>query len=277
MGLTTVVGCHLDRAGCLLQKRPGLFALHDALLVVSIRNAGVDFHGVRCQGLVTAHVGGQDFQIHLDLLRGGPGMFFRIRGYDSDRIAKLEHLLFAKNRAVPSVALVGRESDEAGNRVLAFHVLPGDDLDHAGHLFRFRGIDAFDVGVRHLGLGQSQTQSALRHAQGKVGAEIPGTGDLCHGRRAHKIASDHGDRAFLGIENLFGLNLAAHNPGGIHHRVDEGLVTGAAAQVAIPLEPVANLLPGRVIVVVQQNLGGHDEARCTNTALRAAVSHPGDL
>ncbi len=275
--LTAVVGRHLDRIGRILHQRPGFLTFHNALFVVRVRNAGVDFHGVGGQGLVATHVGRQHFQIHFDFLRRRSGMFLRIRGYDGDRVTELKNLFFAQDRTVPSVSLVGREGYEPGNGVLAFHILPGDDFDHAGHLFGLRRIDADDVRVRNFGLGDGQAQRTLRHAQGHVRAEIPGAGNLCQGRRTHKVAPDHARRVFKRIEYLFRLDLAAHDPGGIHHRIDEGLVAGAAAQIAVPLEPVANFRPCRVLVVVQQDLGGHDKTRCTDAALRAAVSHPCNL
>ncbi len=192
--LTAVVGGQLDDVGCLRQQWLGVFALGNALLIVRIGNAGVNFDRVGSQSFVTAHVSRQNFQVNLDLLRGGLGMLFGIRGYDRNRVAELEDLLLAENRTVPAVALVGREGDQAGNRVLAFNVLPGNNLDHAGHLFRFRGVDALDVGVRDLGLSQSQAQGAFGHMQGHVGAEIPGAGNLCQSRRTHGVAAHDGLR-----------------------------------------------------------------------------------
>jgi hypothetical protein len=76
---------------------------------------------------------------------------------------------------------------------------------------------------------------------------------------------------------LFGLLSPRMIAGGIHHRVDQGLVAGAAAGVAVAVEPVAHLLARRVVVVVEQHLGRHHEAGRADAALRAAVSHPGDL
>ena len=65
--------------------------------------------------------------------------------------------------------------------------------------------------------------------------------------------------------------------GSVHASVHEGLVAGAAAQVAVLLEPVTDFFTGGSIVVVQQDLGGHDEAGGAEAALGAAMCHPGNL
>ena len=137
MRLAAAVGGDVDRRLGLVEERLGVFALHHALLVVGVRHAGMDFHRVGRQRREAGHVGRQHFQIDLDLLGRRAGVLLGVGGDDGDRVAELEHLVLAKDRAIPAVALVGREGDEAGDRVLALDVLPGDDLGDAGHLLGF--------------------------------------------------------------------------------------------------------------------------------------------
>ena len=103
---------------------------------------------------------------------------------DGDGVAELEDLVVAENRPVPAVAFVGGEGDQAGDAVLALDILMGDDLDHAGHLLGFGGVDGEDVGVGHLGLHQGELQGILGHFQAEIGAVIAGAGDFGHGAEA---------------------------------------------------------------------------------------------
>ena len=61
------------------------------------------------------------------------------------------------------------------------------------------------------------------------------------------------------------------------NRIDQLLVAGAAAGILVFLEPVADVFAGRIGIGVDQGLGGDNEARGTEAALRAAVDHPGHL
>ena len=76
---------------------------------------------------------------------------------------------------------------------------------------------------------------------------------------------------------LFPLLFAAHDGGGIHYRIGQRLVAGAAAGVAVTVEPGAHVFPRRVLVLVEQRLGRHDEAGRADAALGAAMVHPGNL
>ena len=127
-----------------------------------------------------------------------------------------------------------------------------------------------------LGLHQRQTQGTFGHLQGVVRAEVPGTGDLLSGGGADVLGAHDGVAG--GLENqVFLGDFAPHDTGGVHDGVHKRLITGAAAQVPVLLEPVTNLLTGGRGVVVQQHLGGHDEAGGAEAALGAAVSHPSHL
>ncbi len=93
-----------------------------------------------------------------------------VRRHDRDRIAELEHLFVAKDRAVPAVALVGGECDQAGDPVLAGYILMRYDLVHAGHLLGFGSVDALDVGVGNVRLHEREAQGPFRHLQGDASA-----------------------------------------------------------------------------------------------------------
>ncbi len=178
MRLAAAIGFGFDDVGRLGHDRRGFVALDDALLVIDVGYAGVDFERVRFLCRPAVHVGGQHFDVDNDLLGCVASMLHSVGGDHGNGVTKLEDLVLAKDRAIPAVTLVGREGDQAGDGVLAFDVLPGDDLDDARHLFGSGGIDALDVGVRHLGLHQRQVQRVGRHVLRNVGAEVPGARDL---------------------------------------------------------------------------------------------------
>ena len=104
-------------------------------------------HGGRC-----AHIRRQYLQIDLDLFGRRLGVGFSVGANDGNGVTILEHFVLAENRPIPTIALVGREGNQAGNRIFAFHVLVGHDLEDAGHLLRFRRIDVFDQRMRHFRL-----------------------------------------------------------------------------------------------------------------------------
>ena len=128
----------------------------------------------------------------------------------------------------------------------------------------------------NVSLYQSQAQGAFGHLQSVVSAEVPGTHNLLGCGRTDVLGADDGvaggleDQVFLG-------DLSAVNAGSVHNSVHQRLVTGAAAQVTVLLEPVTDFFTGGSIVVVQQYLCGHNEAGGAEATLRTAVSHPGDL
>ena len=239
----------------------------------------MDLDGVGSHGVKRVHVGGQLFDLDLDGVGRGAGMGLGVGGDDGDGIAELEDLVRAEDRALEAVGLVVLgQHDQTVDLVRSAggkDILVGDDLHDAGHLLGLGGVDGLDVGVGDLGLGQSQTQAA-GHLQRVVGAEVPGAGDLLGGggtdvlRALDAVAGGLEDQVFLA-------HLAAQHGSGGHGGVDEGLVAGAAAEVALLVEPVADLLAGRIGVVLEQDLGADDEAGRAEAALGAAVSHPGYL
>jgi hypothetical protein len=86
----------------------------------------------------------------------------------------------------------------------------------------------------------------------------------------YALAGGLEDQIFLGL-------FAAHDGGGVHNCVDDGLIAGAAAQVAGLVEPLADFFAGGVGVLLQQHLGADYEAGGAEAALSGAVGHPRDL
>ena len=206
----------------------------------------------------------------LGLLRG-------VGADNGDGVAVLKDLLIAQDGPVPAVAQVGGEGDQPGDAVLALDVLVGHHLEDPLHLFRLGGVDGEDVGVGHVGLDQGQVERFAGQLQPQVGAVVQGPGDLGQGRRPGVGAAP--DLAVFGqlVGQLAHGQFAAQNLGRVHDRVHQWTVTGAAAGVAVGLVPVADLLPGGGEVLVQEGLGGDDEAGGAEAALGRAVDHPGHL
>ena len=118
----------------------------------------MDFDGVGSHRVRGVQVFGQQLEIEFDLVGGGAGVRFGVGAHDGEGVAVLEDFGIVQDGTIPAVTLVGREGDEAGDAVLALDVLVGQHAVHAGHGFRFGGVDAFDVGVGNLGLSQRQMQ-----------------------------------------------------------------------------------------------------------------------
>ena len=160
-------------------------------------------------------------------------------------------------------------------RLVPLTSLRGDDLHHAGHLERLGVVDALDVGVRHQRHHHREMQGVLGHQRGHVGAvvrESARAGDAALPPREARSV----ELAVLrhGVRDVVHGGLAAHDLGGLHDGVDEGLVAGAAADVVVLLEPVAHIVSRRRRVGVEQALGRDDEAGRAESALHAAVRDP---
>jgi len=234
----------------------------------------MDLYGVGSQSLGSTHVCGQLLQVHLYGVGSGLGMCLGIGCDYGDGISELEYLLIAEDGALPAVGLVvQRQHDKAVDAVLAWYVLCGYDLEHTGHLLGFGGIHALEVCVGDLSLHQGQTQGVFGHMQSVVCAEVPGAGDLLGCGRTDVLGAL--DALAGGLEDQIFLGLfTAHYRGGVHNRVDDGLIACAAAQVAGLVEPLADFFTGGVGVLIQQHLGADYEAGCAEAALRGAVGHP---
>ena len=68
--------------------------------------------------------------------------------------------------------------------------------------------------------------------------------------------------AFFGgfPDQILLLDLSPQDPRGVHHRVDQRDVARTAAGVPVNLEPIANLLARGAGVLLEQRIGGDDEA-----------------
>ena len=240
----------------------------------------MDLDCVLSNGIHGVHICGQQLDVDLDGISSGTGVGLGVSGDDGNGIAELEDLLVTQDGTVPAVTLVVQgQHDQTVDAVLAAcgdDVGGGDDPLDAGHLQSLGGINTLNESVGDLGLDQSQPQGAFGHLQSVVSAEVPGTHDLGSCGGTDILGADDGvtggleDQVFLG-------DLSAVNAGSVHNSVNQRLVTGAAAQVAVLLEPVTDFFTGGSIVVVQQDLGGHDEAGGAEATLSAAMSHPGNL
>ena len=280
MGLTGAVALDLNLLGIGHAVPIKVGPLDTVGFKEGVGRAGMDFDGVLRHGVQCVHVGGQLLNFHLHRVGRCPGVGLGIGCHNGDGVAELEDLVAAQHRALKAVGLVVLgQHDKAVDLVGAAggqNVLIGDDLEHAGHLLRLGGVNALDVGVGDLGLGQSQAQGVLGHLQRVVSAEVPGTGDLLGGGGTDvlgaldAVAGGLEDQVFLG-------HFAPQNGSGVHNRVHQGLIAGAAAQVAGLVEPITHFLAGGAGILLQQNLGADDEARRAEAALGAAVSHPGHL
>ena len=273
MRLTGTVSVYFHYIGSALHDRSRVFSLDAVRLIIDIRRTRMDLDGVRSHGFRRGHICGKDLQVDLYRLRGFLRMRFCIRADHSDSVAVLEYLFIAQNRAVPSVAFIGRECDQAGDPVLARHILVRDDLVNTRHLFRLGSIDAFNQSVGHLCLHQGYLQSIFRKVFNLIRSEIPASRHLCHRRRTRVGRAQ--DPVFSRFEHqVFFGHFPAQYLRRIHHRVNQRLVAGTPAEIAVLVEPVADFLPGGRRIVFQQHLCAHDEARRTESALGASVRHP---
>ncbi len=257
----------------------GFLALFHTLLVIHVGYAGVNLQRVGCLGSPTVHVGWQNFQINLDLLCCGTGMFHRVGCNNGNGITELEHLVLAQDRSIPAVALVGGKGDQSGDGVLALDILPGNYLEYAGHFLGSGGIDAFNVGMRDLCLNQCQMQRVGRHVHGDIGAEIPGAGNFSQCGRTTVFGAE--DAAVIdrlaGLDQILFRFFAAHDRCCIDHGIGQRFVAGAAAGIAVAVEPGTHIFARRVFVLIEKGFCRHQEAWCTDAALCAAVNHPRHL
>ena len=279
MGLTGAVALDLD----LLLVGDGIpvevRALDAVGFIEDVGSAGVDLNGVGSHGVERAHVGGQLFDLNLHGVGGGAGVSLGVGRDDGDGVTELEDLVGAEDRALKAVGLVVLgQHDQTVDLVGAAggeDVLVGDDLYDAGHLLGLGNVDVLDVRVGDLGLGQGKAQAA-GHLERVVSAEVPGARDFLGGGGTNVLAALDGVAGGL-EDQVFLAALAAQDGGGSHGGVDQGLVAGAAAEIALLVEPVANLFAGGIGIVLEQDLRADDEAGRAEAALGAAVGHPGNL
>ena len=187
-------------------------------------------------------------------------------GHGGHRVALVERLLAGHD--VPDHVLVvhhhlaGR--DEL--RRLVGEVVAGDHGLHAGQRLGLGGVDRHDARVRVRAAQHAADELA---GQVEVRAEARAAGDLVDAVRADRARADVAlpvgpVRAVLGHGYPFLIATAASFTA-LHDLV----VAGAPAQVAG--QPVADLGVGRIRVLLEQRLAGHDEAGRADPALQRGV------
>ena len=110
-----------------------------------------------------------------------------------------------------------------------------------GMLLGFGDVDADDVRVMDFGKDDGQVRDALGHLQGHIVAVVGETGDLGEGGRPRVPRPVDLLLALEVVGDVVHGGFAAHDLGCRHHRVHQGLVSGAAADVVVLLEPGADL------------------------------------
>ncbi len=156
----------------------------------------------------------------------------------------------------------------------ALNVLGCDDFVDARHFFRFFGIDLDDLRVvGEFRLHHDDVQGVFRHLQFDVVAVVGCSANLCKGCRTHQRKSvvffvfrklDH---------DVFHSAFPTHDLGCCHDGVDDLLVAGAAADVPVFLEPVADIFPGRILILLQKAIGRYDESGRAEAALHRTEMH----
>src|SRR3954467_9262260 len=120
--------------------------------------------------------------------------------------------------------------------------------------------------------------SSLRRTRAPIPLPVSdgaGSGGGSCGDSPWKLVSSAADTAgHLLHETLRAADDAARLGSGLHGR-DDVLVAGAAAEV--PLQPLADLLLGRVRVLLQEADRRHDHPRCAEAALQAVLLVEGAL
>ena len=126
-------------------------------------------------------------------------------------------------------------------------------------------------------LDDGQMQGLGGHLQSHVVAVIAHAAGL-----GQSHGTDDGSAVVFAVSGFFVLQgfdggFAAHDFGGSDDRVHDRHVAGAAADVVVLLEPLADLFTAGIGILFQQGVSGHDEAGAAETALNAAEAGPGQL
>lgn len=258
---------------CLFKQRCGIRTLFNILIIVDIGSAD-EFMAVGSHCFRSAHIGGQHFKVDFHLGRGGAGVRFGIRADNGIGVAVLEDLLVAEDGAIESVSLVGGKGDQTADAVIALHILGRKHGGDAGHPFCFRSVYAPDVGMGNRSLSQGQVQGIRRQLVGHIRAVKRGPGHTGHGAGTRTAGAPYGAVGRLLVFQFRGVLFSAHDGSSIHDGIYQRLISGAAAGIAVILEPVAHLFTGRLGIMIKESLGRHDETGSAETALRASVQDP---
>jgi hypothetical protein len=120
-----------------------------------------------------------------------------------------------------------------------------------------------------VGVRAPDDRDLQRSGHPDVRPEHGRAGGLGHGGRAREGRADR--RRVLGRHEVRGCDLAAQEPAGQLHGVDDLHVAGAAAEVAA--QRALDLVPSGVRVRGQELLGGHDHPGDAEAALHGARQH----
>ena len=118
-----------------------------------------------------------------------------------------------------------------------------------------------------------QMQRAFRHLPGNVGPEVACPEYPGKRRGLREIRTVQPTALRRGKDDVLHRLFPAHHGGGLHHGVHDGLVSGTAADVAVPGKPFPDLFPRRIRIAHQKPFGRHDEPRRTEAALHARIRH----
>ncbi len=279
MGLTACGECALnDLDGSILLGlvEHGLcIALDNGLIVELVGNARNDGNSIGQSGLEDIVVNGELLVFDTDLLCCGAGVLAGICSDKSDGLAHSSDLHALANENVGMVRLdEGTAALSAAHIVRALDILVGDDSDNAGHLLCFGGVYLEDVCMSIVRKLNSEVEHAFGHLACDVACVVGDTHDLAESSGTGIAGGmDAGPVGGFGVEGGSGSG-AVHNGSSCHNSVDQGLITGAAAEVIVLGEPITNFLTGDVGILVKQSLGGHNEARGAEATLNSAVLDP---
>ncbi len=263
--------------GSAVENRTCFLAFGDALFKVDIGRTRMNLNGIISHGGRGAHVFGQPFHLDLDLGSRGLSILVGISTNNSNGIPVLEDLLVAQDGTIPTVTLVGGEGDQAGDTVFAFDVLVGNDLFNAGHFLGFGCIDGQNLGMRHFGLDKGQLQGSLRHLDAKISAVIQCAGHFGN-TGGTRIVGAPDAAVFRDLEGeIINRFITTHDRCSVQHGVHQLFVPSTTAGVTIFLEPITDILSSRIRIGIYECLGRNNEARGTESALRAAVGDPRHL
>ena len=179
---------------------------------------------------------------------------------------------------------VGHHDRLRQGRDLILDVLAGDHRHDAGHGLRLARVDALDPGMGHLAAHEHEVQHARHHDVGDVASATggqplvllaielraePAVGGAGVHRVVHVLRSLECLFASLGTRQDAVAQLRRSLLRRFANRVDDVHVAGASAQVAD--QRVADLLVGRVRMLLDEFGHVHQDARRTVAALQGVM------
>lgn len=263
----------LNRMGGMFQKPLRVLALVDGLFHIDVGGVFMDRERPFRSGFHEGHDGGKRLVFHPDPLRSGPRLVPARRRHNGHHVPIPAYHPVTNDRAIEAVAQAVHGALRRNQPVRALYVLRGNNVDDAGHGLGFGGVQSPYPGMFPFRQNNRQMQRAFRHLSGNVGPEVacPEYPGKRRGLREIRTVQPTALRRGKGdvLHRLF----PAHHGGGLHHGVHDGLVSGTAADVAVPGKPFPDLFPRRIRIAHQKPFGRHDEPRRTEAALHARIRH----